>query len=118
MFFFSSVLSCSLYHCFLVYIHPTPLGKGERQGDTPCTPAGEVPCTPFFSHLRCFCSRHYMPGEVLISASPRNHSITVLSFCVTSFQEGQRVVAVRVKVAVARISCDDAPTSTSNSPAS
>ena len=80
--------------------------------------AGEVPCIPFSSHLRCFCTRHYMPGEVLISASPRNSSITVLSCCVTSFQEGQRIVAVRMKVAVARMSCDDAPTRTSNSPAS
>src|SRR5437588_582767 len=41
-----------------------------------------------------------------------------VAFKAATFQEGQRVVAVRVNVAVVRISCDDAPTSTSNSPAS
>src|SRR5436309_15615275 len=98
--------------------------KGCADYHTP-TRAGEVPYylspgqgAPFSSHLRCFCIRHYTPREVLISASPCNHSITVLSCCVTSFQEGQRIVAVRMKVAVARMSCDDAPTRTSNSPAS
>src|SRR5436853_507781 len=35
-----------------------------------------------------------------------------------TFQEDQWAVAVRVNVALARISCEDAPTRTSNSPAS
>src|SRR6266566_3646375 len=40
----------------LVPNHPTSLGKRESQGDAPCTPAGEIPCTPFTYHLRCFCT--------------------------------------------------------------
>src|SRR6476620_8450799 len=39
----------------LMHNHPTSLGRRERQGDAPCTPAGEIPCTPFSHYLRCFC---------------------------------------------------------------
>src|SRR6266704_6477095 len=50
------------YAVLLVHNHPTSLGKRERQGDTPCTPAEEVPCTPFSSHLRWFCTSYSLIG--------------------------------------------------------
>src|SRR5437588_514498 len=32
-------------------VNTAPLGKRARLGDTPCTPAGEVPCSPFSDSL-------------------------------------------------------------------
>src|SRR5712691_13300422 len=62
-------LMCSLrcYYPFatLVPNHPTSLGKRDRQEDTPCTPAGEVPCTLFSSHFRWFCIRSFINSALM-----------------------------------------------------
>src|SRR6266567_8318332 len=52
-------------YSYLVHTHPHLFGKeGKARGPftlsprqrSPCTPAGEIPCTPFSSHLRWFCT--------------------------------------------------------------